>query len=264
MLATWHTSTPQPDPSSLLFPPCNALEGHGSAAAASPCPILPLFPVPLPIPQQSTPNLTCITSSSRHHLPPPQPTCFACSQEPTGGAMCRALSARTALHRFGSSHPRQVGSPASQASSSSLVSHALHHPPHPLQHRFLALCSVCALRAPSSLPNPLPFTPLPPPTPPPSQTSYLGVCGDVAIAVNTRALHGAAVAWVCRHHHGRHLPGLQQLCVQSGERGGEQMGAKWDHEQRTMVCSPLLCSPPCTDGSGAGAARGEGTRMEEQ
>ncbi|CAI5498329.1 unnamed protein product [Closterium sp. Naga37s-1] len=117
-----------------------------AAAAASPSPILPLLPMRLPIPQQSTPHLTCITSSSRHHLPPPNPLAPPARRSRPGGALCRALPARTALHRSGSSHPCQIGRPASQASSSSLVSHALQRPPHPLQRRFLALCSVLSER----------------------------------------------------------------------------------------------------------------------
>ncbi|CAI5507856.1 unnamed protein product, partial [Closterium sp. Naga37s-1] len=109
---------------------------------------------------------------------------------------------------------------------------------------------------------PSPHSPNYPPSPP--QTPYVDVCDDVAFAGNARSLHGAAVAaGVPAITTAGIYPGVSNCPFGGWGRGG-RLGARWDQEQRAMLCSPVLILVAVVAAELVRLAGEEGARMEEQ
>ncbi|CAI5934122.1 unnamed protein product [Closterium sp. NIES-64] len=155
---------------------------HGPCRAphAIPCHSLPL-PLLLPRPLPSFP----FQPPNR----PASPPTLAITSLPPTPSLCLLAGANLVVHCVG---------PSKREPHCTVLEAAIL-----TKHRSLALpitCPMLSKRHCASLPNPLHFAPLSPPShplshpPSPPQTPYVDVCGDVAIAGNARALHGTAVA----------------------------------------------------------------------
>ncbi|CAI5508351.1 unnamed protein product, partial [Closterium sp. Naga37s-1] len=95
-------------------------------------------------------------------------------------------------------------------------------------------------------------------------TPYVDVCADVAFAGNARSLHGATVAaGVPAITTAGIYPGVIN-CPYGGWGRGGKLGARWDQEQRAMLCFPVLILVAVMAAELVRLAGEEGARMVEQ